>query len=65
LVDPELMIRMPLVGYCFGIRSERCLCEEVQLNLACRRFCRLGLEGASQKVSCAIAPASLTAMPVR
>ena len=45
-VDPELMIRMLLVGYCFGIRSERRLCEEVHLNLAYRWFCRLGLEGA-------------------
>jgi transposase len=43
-VDPELMIRMLLVGYCFGIRSERRLCEEVHLNLAYRWFCRLGLE---------------------
>jgi transposase len=43
-VDPELMVRMLLVGYCFGIRSERRLCEEVHLNLAYRRFCRLGLE---------------------
>ena len=42
-VDPELMIRMLLVGYCFGIRSERRLCEEVHLNLAYRWFCRLGL----------------------
>ena len=33
-VDPELMIRMLLIGYCFGIRSERRLCEEVHLNLA-------------------------------
>src|SRR6476659_460531 len=33
-IDPELMIRMLLVGYCFGIRSERRLCEEVHLNLA-------------------------------
>ncbi len=33
-VDPELMIRMLLVGYCLGIRSERRLCEEVHLNLA-------------------------------
>lgn len=33
-VDPELLIRMLLVGYCFGIRSERRLCEEVHLNLA-------------------------------
>src|SRR6267154_50946 len=44
-VDPELMIRMLLVGYCYGIRSERRLCEEVHLNLAYRWFCRLGLEG--------------------
>src|SRR6187200_1296586 len=44
-VDPELMIRMLLVGYCFGIRSERRLCEEVHLNLAYRWFCQLGLEG--------------------
>jgi transposase len=45
-IDPELMIRMLLVGYCFGIRSERRLCDEVHLNLAYRWFCRLGLEGA-------------------
>ena len=44
-IDPELMIRMLLVGYCYGIRSERRLCEEVHLNLAYRWFCRLGLEG--------------------
>jgi transposase len=44
-IDPELMIRMLLVGYCFGIRSERRLCEEVHLNLAYRWFCRLGLQG--------------------
>ena len=44
-VDPELMIRMLIIGYCFGIRSERRLCEEVHLNLAYRWFCRLGLEG--------------------
>jgi transposase len=43
-VDPELMVRMLLVGYCFGIRSERRLCEEVHLNLAYRWFCRLGIE---------------------
>lgn len=45
-IDPELMIRMLLVGYCYGIRSERRLCEEVHLNLAYRWFCRLGLEDA-------------------
>lgn len=43
-VDPELMIRMLLVGYCYSIRSERRLCQEVDLNLAYRWFCRLGLE---------------------
>src|SRR2546430_1765744 len=43
-IDPQLLIRMLIVGYCFGIRSERRLCEEVQLNLAYRWFCRLGLE---------------------
>ncbi|KIC09723.1 transposase [Leisingera sp. ANG-M1] len=42
-VDLELLIRMLLVGYCFGIRSERRLCEEVHLNLAYRWFCRLDL----------------------
>jgi Transposase domain (DUF772) len=45
-IDPELMIRMLVVGYCFGIRSERRLCEEVHLNLAYRWFCRLGIEDA-------------------
>lgn len=44
-VDPEVMIRMLNIGYCYGIRSERRLCEEVHLNLAYRWFCRLGLEG--------------------
>ena len=42
-VDPELMIRMLLIGYCMGIRSERRLCDEVHLNLAYRWFCRLDL----------------------
>jgi transposase len=44
-IDPELLIRMLVIGYCFGIRSERRLCEEVHLNLAYRWFCRLGLDG--------------------
>jgi transposase len=44
-VDPGVLIRMLIVGYCYGIRSERRLCEEVHLNLAYRWFCRLGLEG--------------------
>jgi hypothetical protein len=38
------MIRMLLVGYCYGILSERRLCQDVHLNLAYRWFCRLGLE---------------------
>src|ERR1700733_9105290 len=29
-IDPELMIRMLIIGYCMGIRSERRLCDEVQ-----------------------------------
>ena len=45
-IDPELMIRMLVISYCIGIRSERRLCEEVHLNLAYRWFCRLGLEDA-------------------
>jgi transposase len=44
-IDPELMVRMLIIGYCMGIRSERRLCEEVHLNLAYRWFCRLGLDG--------------------
>ena len=44
-VDPELMMRMLIIGYCMGLRSERRLCEEVHLNLAYRWFCRLGLDG--------------------
>ena len=42
-IDPELLLRMLLVGYCMGIRSERRLCEEVHLNLAYRWFCGLDL----------------------
>jgi len=45
-IDPELMIRMLVVGYVFAIRSERLLCREVQVNLAYRWFCRLGIEDA-------------------
>jgi transposase len=43
-IDPELMIRMLIVGYCFGIRSERRLCDEVHLNLGYRWFCRFSLD---------------------
>jgi transposase len=43
-IDPELMIRMLIVGYCYGIRFERKLCEEVKLHLGYRWFCRLELD---------------------
>ena len=43
-IDPELMIRMLIVSYCYGIRFERKLCEEVELHLAYRWFCRLDLD---------------------
>jgi transposase len=43
-VDPELMIRMLLVGYCYGIRHDRRLCQEVALHLAYRWFCKLDLD---------------------
>lgn len=42
-IDPEFLIRMLLVGYCFGIRSERRLCGKLHLNLAYRWFCQLDL----------------------
>ena len=43
-VDPELMIRMLIIGYCYGLRSERRLTQEVELHLAYRWFCRLDLD---------------------
>jgi transposase len=43
-IDPELMMRMLIVGYCYGIRHERRLCEEVRLHLAYRWFCKLDLD---------------------
>ena len=43
-VDPVLMIRMLIIGYVFGLRSERLLCREVQVNFAYRWFCKLGIE---------------------
>jgi transposase len=45
-IDPELMIRMLVVGYVFAIRSERLISREVQVNLAYRWFCKLGIEDA-------------------
>ena len=44
-IDPELSVRMLVIGYTLGIRSERRLCDEVHLNLAYRWFCRLGIDG--------------------
>jgi transposase len=43
-IDPELMIRMLLIGYCYGIRSGRRSCDEINMNLAYRWLCQLGLE---------------------
>jgi len=43
-IDPELMIGMLIVGYCYGIRSERKLTQEVELHLAYRWFCKLDLD---------------------
>jgi len=43
-IDPELMIRMLIVGYAFAIRSERMLCREVKVNMAYRWFCGLSIE---------------------
>jgi len=40
-VDPELLIRMALIGRIYAISSERRLCEELRYNLAYRWFCRL------------------------
>ena len=48
-IDPDLMIRMLVVRYVFAIRSERLICREVQVNLACRWFCKLGIEDAITK----------------
>src|SRR5258705_4077076 len=42
-VDPVLMIRMLILGYAFGLRSERLLCREVKVNLAYRWFCGLSI----------------------
>jgi hypothetical protein len=57
-IDPELLTRMLIVGYCYGIGSERKLCEEVSLNLAYRWFCRLWT------TPCRITPASRRTVPL-
>jgi transposase len=43
-IDPELMIRLLIIGYVFAIRSERALCRDVRVNLAYRWFCGLSIE---------------------
>ena len=43
-VPPQVLVRMMMIGYLYGLTSERRLCQEVQLNLAYRWFCGLGLE---------------------
>jgi transposase len=43
-IDPELMIRMLIIGYIFAIRSERAICRDLQVNLAYRWFCGLSIE---------------------
>jgi Transposase domain (DUF772) len=57
-IDPELMIRMLIVGYVFAIRSERALCREVKVNLAYRWFCKLGIEDQIPDHSAFSAPAT-------
>jgi transposase len=57
-IDPELMIRMLIVGYVFAIRSERLICREVQVNLAYRWFCKLGIEDASRIIQRSREPAT-------
>jgi transposase len=55
-IDPELMIRMLVVGYVFAIRSERLICREVQVNLAYRWFCKFGIEDAIRIIRRSRAP---------
>lgn len=43
--DRGLMVGMLLIGYRRHIRFERRLFGKARLNLACRWFCRLGLDG--------------------
>src|SRR5215216_2459847 len=59
-IDPELMIRMLIIGYVFAIRSERALCRDVQVNLAYRWFCGLqrSIPGSQWNKECAAKAAS-------
>ncbi len=58
-IDPEVMLRMLLVGYVFAIRSERQLCSEVQVNMAYRWFCGLSIERAKRAMSSRISSGQL------
>jgi hypothetical protein len=64
-IDPELMIRMLIVGYCYGIRFERRLCEEVKLHLGYRWFCRLELKVPERSRSIATAAFAIATSSVR
>jgi hypothetical protein len=57
-IDPELMIRMLIVGYAFAIRSARMLCREVKVNMAYRWFCGLSIEDNIPEIGCWIAVAT-------
>ena len=52
-IDPELMIRMLLVGYCYGIRFERRLCEEVEMHLI-QHSRSTAMAGSATATSCAM-----------
>ena len=56
-IDPVLMIRMLILGYAFGLRSERLLCREVRVNLAYRWFCGLSIEDKIRTIRCSRGPA--------
>jgi len=43
-IDPEVLLRLMLLGYLYGITSERRLMEEVRMHMAYRWFSRLGFE---------------------
>ncbi len=60
-IDPVLMIRMLIVGYVFGIRSERALCRDVRVNLAYRWFCGLNLEDNTRRYHAPATNVSATA----
>ena len=64
-IDPVLMIRMLIIGYVFALRSERRLCAEVQVNLAYRWFCKLGIEDKDPRSFGILSSAARTLPPER